>query len=112
MTPARTGPIVSREPMDARTFIEWLNPLAWLVLIGGWLLAVIAFVAIGTETCSTVEVTLVGPIEACTDTTAQSVILLVVIGFGATIGSLFLWALRHLLLAVSAIEANTRSRDR
>ena len=98
--------------VDARSFSQWLNPLAWAVLIGGWVLGVIAFFAIGTETCSTVSAPLVGVIEACTDTTAQSVILLVVIGFGATIGSLFLWALRHLLLTLSEIEANSRSRDR
>lgn len=94
--------------MNSRTFADWLGPLAWLVLVGGWVLAVIAFFAIGTETCTTVEVPLAGLIEACTDTTAQSVILLVVIGFGATIGSLFLWALRHLLAVLSEIETNTR----
>jgi hypothetical protein len=98
--------------MDSRTFAGWLNPLAWLVLVGGWVLAVIAFFAIGAETCTTVEVPLAGLIEACTDTTAQSVILLVVIGFGATIGSLFLWALRHLLSVLSEIETNTKPRNR
>jgi hypothetical protein len=96
--------------MDIRRFSEWLNPLAWAVLVGGWVLGVVAFFAIGSETCSTVNAPLVGLIEACTDTTAQSVILLVVIGFGATIGSLFLWALRHVLATLSAIEANTRDR--
>jgi len=98
--------------MDSRTFADWLSPLAWLVLGGGWVVAVIAFFAIGTETCTTVEVPLAGPIEACTDTTAQSVILLVVIGFGATIGSLFLWALRHLMAVLGEIETNTKQRDR
>jgi len=98
--------------MDSRTFADWLSPLAWLVLVGGWVLAIIAFFAIGTETCTTVEVPLAGLIEACTDTTAQSVILLVVIGFGATVGSLFLWALRYLMTVLGEIETNTKRRDR
>src|SRR2546425_813530 len=96
--------------MDSRSFADRLNALAWLVLIGGWGLAVIAFLVIGTETCTTVAIPLAGPIEACSDTTAQSVILLVVIGFGATIGSLFLWALRHLLAVLGEIETNTKQR--
>ncbi len=97
--------------MDARSFAQWLNPLAWLVLVGGWGLAVIAFLAIGTETCTTVVVPLAGLIEACTDTTASAVVLLVVTGFGATIGSLFLFALRRLLTVLAEIEKNTRARD-
>ena len=98
--------------MDARTFAGWLNPLAWLVLVGGWILAVIAFLVIGTESCATVQIPLAGPIDVCQDTTGQAVILFTVIGFGATIGSLFLWTLRHLLAVLGGIEANTRSRDR
>ena len=37
----------------------------------------------------------------------EAVILLTVVGFGATVGSLFLWALRHLLTVLSEIEENT-----
>lgn len=75
-------------------------------------LAVIAFAVIGTESCADVQVPLVGLIRACQDTTAQAIVLLTVIGFGATIGSLFLWALRHVLTVLNDIEINTRSRDR
>ncbi len=101
----------TRNGMNAQTFADWLGPLAWLVLVGGWVLAIIAFAVIGSETCSTVEVALVGPIEACTDTTPSAVILLTVMGFGATVGSLFLFALRHLLVVLNEIESNTRPRD-
>jgi hypothetical protein len=94
--------------MTARDFARWLLPLAGLVLVGGWVLAVVAFIAIGTETCTTVAVPLAGEVEACTDTSATSVVLLVVIGFAATVGSLFLFALRFLLLTLAAIEDNTR----
>src|SRR5712692_1681158 len=97
--------------MDSHTFADRLNPLAWLVLIGGWVLAVIAFLVIGTQTCTTVAIPLAGPIEVCQDTTGQAVVLLTVIGFGATIGSLFLWALRHLLNVLGEIEANTKRPD-
>jgi len=94
--------------MSSRQFIEWLGPLAGVVLVGGWVLAVVAFLVIGTETCSTVEVPLAGQIEACTDTSATAVILLTVIGFGATLGALFLWALRYVLASLEAIAENTR----
>jgi hypothetical protein len=95
--------------MNARSFAKLLGPLALLVLVGGWVLAIVAFFVVGTETCSTVEVPIAGAVEACQDTTPSAVILLTVIGFGATVGSLFLWALRHMLLALAAIEENTRS---
>jgi len=94
--------------MSARTFIQWLGPIAVIVLVGGWVLAVIAFFAIGKETCTTVEVPLAGAIEACTDTQATAVVLLTVIGFVATIGALFLLGLRFLLVLMEEIEANTR----
>ena len=71
-------------------------------------MAVVAFVAIGTETCTTVPVPLAGEVEACTDTAATSVVLLVVIGFAATVGSMFLLGLRFMLQTLSEIEANTR----
>jgi hypothetical protein len=94
--------------MPARSFPNVLMALAWLVLIGGWVLAVGAYFVIGSETCTTVGVPLAGDIEACQDTTAQSVLLFVVVGFAATVGSLFLWALRWILLTLQAIEENTR----
>jgi len=94
--------------MTARDYARWLAPIAALVLAGGWILAVVAFVAIGTETCTTVTVPLAGEVEACTDTSATSVVLLVVIGFAATVGSMFLLGLRFMLQALSKIEENTR----
>jgi hypothetical protein len=96
--------------MALNRFVEWLLPLAVVVLIGGWALAVVAFFVIGSETCTTVEVPLAGPIEACTDTRATAVILLTVIGFGATISAVFLVGLRYLLGSLEAIEENTRRR--
>ncbi len=94
--------------MSARDYARWLGPLSAAVFVGGWILAVVAFLVIGSETCTTVAVPLAGPIEACTDTAATSVVLLVVIGFAATVGSLFLFALRYLLLTLAQIEDNTR----
>ena len=78
--------------------------------MGGWVLAVVAFLVVGTETCSEVTVPVVGIMKACQDTTAEAVILLTVVGFGATVGSLFLWALRHVLVVLSQIEENTSAR--
>lgn len=94
--------------MSARDYARWLGPIAVLVFVVGWVLAVVAYIAIGTETCTTVAVPLAGEIEACTDTTTTSVVLAIVIGFAATLGSLFLFALRFLLLALTQIEDNTR----
>ncbi len=94
--------------MDRSRFPELLGPLAGLVFVGGWALAVVAFFVIGTETCSDVDVPLAGSIRACQDTTANAVILLTVIGFAATVGSLFLLGMRHMLQALSEIEKNTR----
>ena len=94
--------------MSARDYARWLGPLSAAVFVGGWVLAVVAFLVIGSETCTTVGVPLAGPIEACTDTAATSVVLLVVIGFAATVGSLFLFALRFLLLTLADIADNTR----
>lgn len=94
--------------MTARDYARWLGPLAGLVLVGGWLLAIVGFVAIGTQTCTEVAVPLAGDVQACTDTTTSSVVLAVVIGFAATVGSLFLFALRFLLLTLADIADNTR----
>jgi len=98
--------------MTSRAFANLLGPLGWLVLVGGWVLAVVAFLVIGTENCAAVQVPLAGDLEVCQDTTSQAVVLLTVIGFAATVGSLFLWALRYMLALMDEIEANTRSRDR
>jgi hypothetical protein len=97
--------------MTARDYARWLGPIAAVVLVAGWVLAVVAFVAIGTETCTEVTVPLAGGVKACTDTTTSSVILAVVIAFAATIGSLFLFALRFLLLTLAEIEENTRRSE-
>ena len=109
LTLCARAPMFTRKAMTARSFANLLAPLALLVLAGGWVLAIVAFFIIGTETCSAVEVPVVGVVEACQDTTPNAVILLTVIGFSATLGSLFLWALRHMLLALDQIEENTRS---
>jgi hypothetical protein len=96
--------------MDARNFVNLLGTLSLVVLVGGWVLAVLAFLVVGTETCSEVTVPVVGIVKACQDTTAEAVILLTVVGFGATVGSLFLWALRHVLAVLNQIEGNTSPR--
>lgn len=93
---------------DARGFARLLVLLAGAVFIGGWVLAVVAFFVIGTETCATTQIPLAGEIKVCQDTTATSVVLLTVIGFAATVGSLFLLAIRHLLMELAEIEQNTR----
>ncbi len=93
--------------MDARRFAGLLGPLAAIVLVAGWALAVAAFFVIGTESCADVSLGIAGRIEVCQDTTSSAVILLTVIGFAATVGSLFLLALRYLLLVLDDIRANT-----
>jgi hypothetical protein len=93
--------------MDARRFAGLLGPVAIAVLVGGWVLAVVAFFAIGTETCSQVGLGIAGRAEVCTDTTSSAVILLTVIGFAATVGSMFLLALRFMLVVLDEIRANT-----
>jgi hypothetical protein len=47
-------------------------------------------------------------VHICSDTTDSSVLLLVVIGFAATVGSIFLLGLRHVLATLAGIESNTR----
>jgi len=96
--------------MTVRNFIQWLGPISLGVFVGGWVLAALAFFAIGNETCTDVDLGIAGQIRTCTDTSAQAVILLVVVGFGATLSSLFLWGLRYLLETLEAIETNTRRR--
>jgi hypothetical protein len=99
--------------VSAREFARWLVPIGWIVLVGGWAVAIVSFFAIGTETCTMVDVPIVGgAVEACTDTTTSAVTLTVVVGFAATLGSVFLWALRYMLLAMESVADNTRSRDR
>ncbi len=98
--------------MTRRTFIDWLGPVAGLVFAGGWILAIVAFLVIGTQNCATVQIPVAGQIKVCQNTTSQAVILLAVVGFGATLGSLLLWSLRYLLETLSEIEANTRSDKR
>ncbi|MEO8457948.1 MAG: hypothetical protein ABI559_09065 [Chloroflexota bacterium] len=94
--------------MDAETYTKLLVPLAVLVFVGGWVLAVVSFFVIGTETCAQVAVPLAGQLNVCQDTTSNAVILLTVIGFAATVGSLFLLALHFMLRTLAGIESNTR----
>jgi hypothetical protein len=94
--------------MNTRIFVQWLGPIAAAIFILGWILAVGAFIVVGDETCTTTIIPLVGEIETCTDTTAVSVILLMIVGFGATLGSLLLLGLRFALATLDSIEENTR----
>ena len=95
--------------MTPTRFAELLGPMAAAVFVGGWALAVVAFFVIGTETCADVQVPLAGSIEVCQDTTASTVMVLAVIGFLATVGSLVLLGMRFLLLALADIQENTRN---
>ena len=94
--------------MGTESFARLLAPLAVGVFIGGWIRAVAAFFVIGTETCAQVNLGIAGRVEVCQDTTSSAVILLTVIGFAASVGSLFLLALRYLILVMVRIEENTR----
>jgi hypothetical protein len=103
------GTLPFRRPtIDTLAFARLLRPIAVIVFVLGWALALAAFFIIGTESCATVAIPIAGNVEACDDTTADSVILLTVIGFAATVGSIFLWALSHLLYVLAGIESNTR----
>ena len=94
--------------MNAAGYTRLLMPLAALVFVGGWVLAAVAFFVIGTRTCAAVQVPLAGTLQVCQDTTPNAVIMLTVIGFAATVGSLFLLGLHFLLLTLEGIESNTR----
>jgi hypothetical protein len=94
--------------MSAQDYIRWLGPVAAIVFVLGWVLAIGAFFVVGDETCTTTNLGIAGQVETCTDTTAVSVILVMVIGFGATLGSLFLLGLRYVLSSLDSIEENTR----
>lgn len=94
--------------MTSEAYTRLLIPLAVLVFVGGWVLAGVTFFVIGTETCADVQVPLAGAIRVCQDTTSNAVILLTVIGFAATVGSMFLLALHFILQHLAAIESNTR----
>jgi hypothetical protein len=96
--------------MTASRFTQWLGTLAAIVFVGGWALAIVAFFAVGSETCSDVNLGIAGRVRACTDTGPTQVILASVIGFGATISAIFLWSLRYLLGVLETIEENTRRR--
>lgn len=95
--------------MNTSDFTRWLGPIAGIVFVGGWVLAVVAYIAVGDQTCTTTTIPLAGPIETCTDTTAVSVILVMVVGFASTLGSLLLLGLRFVLASLDAIDENTRS---
>jgi hypothetical protein len=94
--------------MNTSSFVQWLAPIAAVVFVGGWVLAIVAYIAVGDQTCTTTTIPLAGNVETCTDTTAVSVILVMVVGFAATLGSLMLLGLRFMLGTLDAIEENTR----
>ena len=97
--------------MNAASYTRLLVPLAALVFVGGWVLAAVTFFVIGTETCADVQVPLAGQIQVCQDTTSNAVVLLTVIGFAATVGSMFLLGLHFMLSTLNDIESNTRRGD-
>jgi hypothetical protein len=96
--------------MTAAGYTRLLLPLAALVFAGGWVLAAVAFFVIGTQSCANVQVPLAGTLQVCQET-PNAVIMLTVIGFAATVGSLFLVGLHFLLLTLEGIESNTRKGD-
>jgi len=98
--------------MAVRDFARWLVPIAFVVLIGGWILAIVAYFAVGSQTCTNVNLGIAGQVNACTDTGPTQIILASVIGFGATLGAIFLFGLRYLLGVLAEIETNTRSGRR
>jgi hypothetical protein len=87
-----------------------LRPLAAAVLVLGWVLAVVAYFAIGTETCVTTQIPIVGGIETCQDTTATAIIMVLAIGFGATLAAVLLWTLGQVLRVMAEIAENTRDQ--
>ena len=94
--------------MTSRDFAGWLAPLAAVVFVGGWILGIVAYFVVGDETCTTTTIPLAGQVVTCTDTTAVSVILLMIVGLGATLGSLWLLCLRFLILGIAEIAENTQ----
>ena len=94
--------------MSSSSFVQWLAPIAAVVFVGGWVLAIVAYIAVGDQTCTTTNIPLAGPIETCTDTTAVSVILVMIVGFASTLGSLMLLGLRFMLGTLDSIDENTR----
>ena len=94
--------------MNTSSFVQWLGPIAAVVFVGGWVLAIVAYIAVGDQTCTTTNIPLAGPIETCTDTTAVSVILVMIVGFASTLGSLMLLGLRFMLGTLDSIDENTR----
>jgi hypothetical protein len=95
--------------MTSRDFARWLAPLAALVFVGGWILGIIAYIAVGDQTCTTTTIA-IAEAETCTDTTAVSVILLMIVGLGSTLGSLWLLCLRFLILSMAEVAENTQRR--
>jgi hypothetical protein len=104
------GEVLNFPGMDTRTYANLLGPLAVAVFIGGWILAVVAFFAIGTETCTDLSLGIAGRAQVCTDTTSSAVVLLTVIGFAATVGSMFLLALRFMLITLDDIREKLEVR--
>jgi hypothetical protein len=85
-----------------------LRPLAAAVFLAGWAMAIASFFIIGTETCVTTNVPIVGGIETCQDTTSTAVVVVAAIGFGSTAASLVIWSISFVLIALEDIAANTR----
>jgi predicted secreted protein len=96
--------------MTPASYTRLLVPLAALVFFGGWVLAVVAYLVIGTETCADVQVPIAGTLQVCQDTTSSAVVMLTTIGFSATVGSMFLLGLHFMLRTLAEIESNTRKR--
>ena len=99
----------TRKAMNARSFADLLSLLALVVLIGGWVLAIVLSSSSAQRRVQRWKCQSPASSRPRQDTTPSAVILLTVIGFGATVGSLFIWALRYILVALNQIEENTRS---
>lgn len=87
--------------MDNASFTRLLGPLSVAVFVGGWILAIASYFIVGTETCATVPVPLVGELEACQDTSATAILLVIIVGFVATVSATLLFAMHLILTAVN-----------
>lgn len=86
--------------MDTDSLARLLRPVSVLLFVGGWAFAIASYFIVGTETCASSQVPLVGAIETCADTTSTTYVIVAAIGFSATIGALILWTMSALIEAV------------
>jgi hypothetical protein len=87
--------------MESAGIVPYIRPIALFVLVGGWAFAAASYFIIGTETCATTAVPLVGAVRTCADTTSTTYVVVAGIGFTATVGALILWTLGHLFEVIA-----------